>query len=80
MYTAHTEEQVRFNVEVRVPFALAAAYADALTGEDDDIILAAERAMRERLDALGASESIELSPEPLTQHLQAELRHASTAG
>ena len=77
MYTAHTEQQVGFNIEVRVPFAFAAAFADALTGDDDDIILAAETAMRVHLDARGASESIELSPEPLTRDLQAELRHAS---
>ena len=76
MYTAHNEQQVCFNIEVRVPFALAAAFADALTGNDDDIILAAETAMRDHLDARGAAESIELSPEPLTGDIQAELRRA----
>ena len=77
MYTAHAEQQVCFMIEVRVPFAFADAFADALTGDDDDIILAGEKAMRERLDALGAIESIELSPEPLTSDLQAELRRVS---
>ena len=57
------EEQVCFNVEVRVPFALAEAFAAAMTGDDEDVILAAETAMRERIDALGARESIELHPD-----------------
>jgi hypothetical protein len=77
MYVAQAEEQVCFNIEVRVPFALAAAFAAALTGGDDDIILAGEAAMRQRLHALGAIESIELSPESLTQNLEAELRRVS---
>jgi hypothetical protein len=67
MYTSDTEPQVRFSIEASVPFALATSFADALTGNNDDIILAGETAMRKRLDAVGAIESIELSPEPLTR-------------
>jgi hypothetical protein len=40
--------------------ALSAAFAAAMTGDDDDIILAAEHLMRDRVDALGADASIEL--------------------
>jgi hypothetical protein len=68
MYTSDTEPQVRFSIEASVPFALATSFADALTGNNDDIILAGETAMRKRLDAVGAIESIELSRavDPLT--------------
>jgi hypothetical protein len=41
---------VRFAIEVRVPLRQASIVAAALTGNDDDVILAAERAMRERIE------------------------------
>lgn len=42
-------ERVIFAVEVSVPFSQSAAFAEALTGNDDDIILAAEHAVRARI-------------------------------
>jgi hypothetical protein len=54
---------VEFDVRVRVPAALRVRVAAALTGNDDDIVLAAEKAMRERIDADGLEESIELAPD-----------------
>lgn len=39
-----------FMVEVQVPAAQAGAFARGLTGNDDDIILAAEHAIREHGD------------------------------
>lgn len=41
---------VRFAIEVKVPMRQAPLLAEALTGNDDDIVLAAEKAMRERLE------------------------------
>lgn len=41
---------VQFAVEVKVPIRQAPIFAEALTGNDDDIILAAETAMRERIE------------------------------
>lgn len=41
---------VRFSVDVEVPFWQARIFAEAMTGNDDDIILAAEKAMRERIE------------------------------
>lgn len=61
MYHADVEQQACFNVEVRVPYELAAAFADAMTGFDDDILLAAELAMRKRLGSMGADENVELA-------------------
>lgn len=55
-----TEAEVSFEVEVRFPRSLAPAMAEALTGNDDDIVLAAERAMRERIG--NESANVELSP------------------
>ena len=49
--TYTTDEEVCFAIEVRVPLALAAAFAAAMTGDDDDIILAAEHLMLERIPA-----------------------------
>jgi hypothetical protein len=42
-------DDVSFDIEVRVPRGQAHAVADALTDDDDDLILAAETAMREKL-------------------------------
>lgn len=44
-----TGASVSFAVEVKVPAEQVEAFAGALTGNDDDIILAAETAMRERV-------------------------------
>lgn len=41
-----------FWIEVKVPDVLAGAFLSAVTGHDDDIILAAEKAMRARLDEI----------------------------
>lgn len=41
---------VRFSIEVEVPFWQAAIFAEAMTGNDDDIVLAAETAMRDRIE------------------------------
>lgn len=77
MHTNHPDDTVSFNIEVRVPIALAGAVADALTGDDADIVLAAETAMRVRVDALDATESIELYPAESTASLRAQLRRAA---
>jgi hypothetical protein len=62
VYVNDDEQQVCFAIEVRVPFALAQAFGAAMTGHDDDVILAAETAMRHRVEgALGANDSIELA-------------------
>ncbi len=42
--TYTTDEEVCFAIEVRVPLRFAAAFAAAMTGDDEDIILAAEHA------------------------------------
>lgn len=65
-------EDVSFGIEVRVPFSQAKAFADALTGNDDDIILAAETAMRERLGR-GSDEEVELRAGPRMEALRATL-------
>ena len=41
---------MNFTVRVRVPPRTGGAVADALTGNDDDLVLVAEQAMRERLE------------------------------
>lgn len=41
---------VVFAIEVRVPLRQAPIVADAMTGNDDDIVLAAEHAMRDRIE------------------------------
>lgn len=41
---------VRFAIEVEVDLTQAADFAEALTGNDDDVILAAETAIRDRLE------------------------------
>lgn len=49
-----------FQLEVEVPAAEAEAYAKAMTGNDDDVILAAEKAMRNRLADSDVDSEIEL--------------------
>ncbi|MCA1571014.1 MAG: hypothetical protein LC798_11975 [Chloroflexi bacterium] len=75
VYVNDDEQQVCFAIEVRVPFALAPAFAAAMTGHDDDVILAAETAMRHRVEgALGANDSIELASDehPIKRELLAD--------
>lgn len=43
------DDRVFFSVEIGVPFTQAGAFVEAMTGNDDDIILAAETAMRDRI-------------------------------
>lgn len=52
-----TEADLRLTVEIRLPRHQAEAFAEAMTGNDDDVLLAAETAMRERL----GDEELELS-------------------
>lgn len=54
------EPTIRFDVQVELPAEYAQRYFDAMTGNDDDILLAAEKAMRERLGSIGSRE-VELS-------------------
>jgi hypothetical protein len=49
-----------FNVEVEIRAEQAEAFAGAMTGNDDDIFLAAETAMRERVGRVYDVESEEL--------------------
>lgn len=54
--------RVCFVIEVSVPFAQAKAFATALTGNDNDIVLAAEHAMRDHIEGdMLDSEGIELA-------------------
>lgn len=51
-HTSHHDTDdpvVHVNIELRLPRAHAAAFAEAMTGNDDDVLLAAETAMRERI-------------------------------
>lgn len=48
-----TEAEVSITVEIRMPRADAPAFAEAMTGDDKDVILAAERAIRDRIDSEG---------------------------
>lgn len=55
--SAHdTEAEVEVDIRVRLPRHAVAEFALALTGHDDDVMLAAERAIRDRID----SEEVEL--------------------
>jgi hypothetical protein len=78
---AETEEQVCFGVEIRVPFSQAAQFAELLTGNDDDILLAAEQGIRNRLEMGADTEEVELVLGPqkstLTRELGWAARHAA---
>lgn len=52
-----TDAVVEVEVRIRLPRSDASAYLAASTGNDDDVLLAAERAIRQRID----SEEVELS-------------------
>jgi hypothetical protein len=54
------DEVATVRIAVRVPQEHAQAFLDALTGNDDDVVLAAEHAIRDRLDIMGSLESVEL--------------------
>lgn len=49
-------DRITFYVEVSVASMDAEAFAEAITGDDDDIMLAAEEAMRSRLDGRDETE------------------------
>lgn len=74
--TAKTEEQVVFGVEIRVPFSLAAAFEARLTGNDNDILLAAELGIEEAIGYGIDNEKVELVLGPLKDRLRAELKAA----
>jgi hypothetical protein len=65
---------VRFMIEVEVDLEQAADFAEALTGNDDDIVLAAETAIRERL-AESSDRLSENDPYGLFEHVQLSVRH-----
>jgi hypothetical protein len=75
--TDKTAAVVRFTVQVDVPFHQAEAFAEALSGHDDDVILAAETAMRERLGRTDGAE-IEIYTPPSRFNLTDELRTAAS--
>lgn len=79
IYVADHERQVCFGIEVRVPFEQAARFADDLSGNDDDIILAAETAMRE-LVGRRFGEEVELWLGPRKDTLRRELLKAAKEG
>jgi hypothetical protein len=60
-------------VEVMVPSELAGKFAEAMTGNDDDVLLVAEAALRERV-GWGEDEDIELrwpaEPETIIEALE----------
>lgn len=58
-----TGTALRLRVEVQLPVGQAAEFVEAMTGNDDDILLAAEYAIRERLTA---PESVEEDEVELT--------------
>lgn len=53
-------DRIYFQVEVGVPAEQAEVFAAAMTNNDDDITLAAETAIRERLDPGDYDEEVEL--------------------
>lgn len=55
-----TPDAITLKLEVTIPLELADAFADAMTGHDDDVILAAETAIRERIDGMSANPSVEI--------------------
>lgn len=77
VYITETEEQVCFGIEVRVPFSQAAQFAAGLTGNDNDIVLAAEHGIREQLQMDGSGQEVELVLGPERKTLQRELRDAA---
>ena len=77
IYTADEEQQVCFAIEVRVPFGQAARFAEHLTGDDNDVILAAEQAMRKRIDGMGDLEAVELWPAADERAIRRALLHAA---
>lgn len=74
--TAQTEEQVCFGVEIRVPFSLAEAFRARLTGNDDDIVLAAELGIEQAIGFGIDNEKVELVLGPDKHRLREELRAA----
>ena len=48
-------------LELRVPDQQAEAFLKAMTGNDDDVLLAAETAMRDRISDDESDEAVELS-------------------
>lgn len=63
--------RVRFWIEADLPDEQASAFLEALNGKDSDVILLAERAIRERLDHVWDDE-IELRLDEDTRLLLAE--------
>lgn len=78
VYTAEAEEQVCFGVEVRVPFSLAQAFLARLTGNDDDIVLAAELGIEQAIGFGIDNEKVELMLGPKKDALRKALRDADS--
>jgi hypothetical protein len=64
---------ISFGVEIRVPQAQAKAFAALLTGNDDDVILAAETAIRETLGRDWQNEEVEIVTGPDRNQLREQL-------
>jgi hypothetical protein len=50
MKVIESREVISFSLTVEVPLTQARAFSAAMTGNDDDIVLAAETAMRDRIE------------------------------
>jgi hypothetical protein len=55
------EPTIVLHVEVRLPAEQARTFLEAMTGNDDDVLLAAERGMRDRMGTPDSLREIELS-------------------
>lgn len=61
-------------LDLHIPPSSAAAFAEAMTGDDNDVILAAETAIRERLN-VDEVEQVEISVDDNEDAVKAELKH-----
>jgi hypothetical protein len=69
----YSSGKATFYVQVDVPLDQAGQFADAMTGNDDDILLAAERGIRDKLEMGEEMEEVELSYGPDEDAVKARL-------
>lgn len=72
------DDRTRFFIEVSVPSSQANEFAEQMTGMDDDIVLAAEKAMRALLTQHDDMEAVELSLPSKRSRAEDALRSVGT--